>query len=212
MSRNTSIPNRFVELERHIKVRNRMLDEGLFSLDAGTGQSIVITSGSDNEERESLAEHAQMLVEDKTRAFFGATILSQPNILDVKDKIADPEVASIAFIGDGNFSGFNLNIPDTELAMILSWYKLASMATHLKRGIVEQRTCTRINNPHKDVRVALPAFIVADQTAILSTVGEAFATHHGHEVFTPRLRNVYLNPTNTADELRQPIGFSLEPA
>lgn len=184
MARNIVVPNRLSALKGSINSRKQMINEGLFSLEVDEGYSVVLTSGSTREERESLVEHADKLTEDESRGFFGARIIRQPRIDDIKRVITDPEVTSIAFVGDGNFGTYHLGLPGTADVERVTWYSLARMATHLKKGVVEERTCTRILNPERDVRVALSSFIVSDQTMILGTVEETFAAHH-------RVRSIY---------------------
>lgn len=203
------IPNRYGALANCVEARRVLFEEGKLSLPASEGYPVIVTAGENKEEREVLAEHSEKLSADTSRGFLNAKIIRQPNTKDIHEIIIDPEVTSIAFLGDGNFSTFHM--PQTKAGTMerVSWYNLARMATHLKQGTVEQRTCSMIIEANREARVALPAFIVADQTKIISSVDKSFASHCGFVVFNQHIGSVYELPHNDRDQLRQPIGFKL---
>jgi hypothetical protein len=185
-----------------------MLEQGRLSSSSEKGMSVVIQSGyGSTDEKEVLNNHSDELI-SKSGIFLGAIVLRRPTSESICEVIRDPDVANIAFIGHGSFSTFYYG-RSRENRTPLSWQGISNIATHLKSGIIEQRTCTTIPNPFKEVRVALASFLVADQTNIIGTVNKVFDEMHGYEVITPLLGSVYSLPINTADELRSPIGFDL---
>lgn len=206
MSRNKNLPNRYSALRSSVEKHGQMLEQGVLGVEVDEGYPVIITSGETREDRHTLAEHAEKLSSDTSRSFLNAEIIRQPVTGVIEEIIIDPEVTSIAFLGDGTFSTFNMRHEDRAVESV-SWYNLARMATHLKQGIVEFRACSKLESPKKETRVSLPAFIVADQTKIIGSVNQTFANHHGFEVFNNCMAPVYANQINTAEQLRRPVGF-----
>ncbi|MDQ2973611.1 MAG: hypothetical protein M3Q79_03970 [bacterium] len=84
-----------------------------------------------------------------------------------------------------------------------------TQAGHLKTGTIEMRNCSVILDPLKEARVSMASFLVEDQTEIIGTVNASFANHNGFEAFNQFLAQIYKKPTNSAEELRRPIGYEL---
>lgn len=208
MSRNKSLPNRYSQLQSLVEKRKSLFHSNKFS-NIENGASIIITSGESREDREVLEEHAERINSSDGKVFYGAEILSQPSKKQVEEVILDKNVSNISFLGDGNFGLINLYQRRSDSYERISWYNLGKIATHLKSGIIEQRTCTRIRNPHEEVRVALGSIIVSDQTNLIGTVDLAFANHNGFEEFNSQLKQLYPRIHNTAEQLRRPDGFIL---
>ena len=198
------------QLKACIEHRKQLFDSGSFSVPETEGYPVIFTSGTTKEEKFVLAEHAEALANDSRRSFFGAIIIHQAQVEDIVGFLNDPENTSIALIGDGNFSTMHLTLPEGSGISRITWRSLAKAAPHLKTGVVEQRTCTRLVKPTEEARVALPSFIVADQTKIISSIGKSFATHHGYDVFNRFIHPVYDESHNNADQLRRPFGINLE--
>jgi hypothetical protein len=207
MSRNKSIPNRLKQLQKLVENRSEMLESSLLSLSAEKGASIIFTNGTTKEDRDVLMEHAEELASDAKRSFLAADIITDAKRGQVLQAVTNPEVANIAFIGDGVFGTFNMFDRRSGTQERVTWDALAKAATHLKQGVIEQRTCTEIRDPHKEVRVALGSLIVADQTNIIGTADKTFANHHGYGEFNIQLQSLYPELTNSADQLRRPIGY-----
>ncbi len=195
--------NQVVDAVEH---REQLLQSGQLSLPSDEGQAVIITSGGTKENKQTLAEHAQVLAADRARRFLGATILLQPALDEIIEVIRNPEVASMAFIGDGAFSSFTIG----DGGQRLDWRSAARAASHLKQGSMELRTCSRIISPHKEARVSMAAFLVDNQTNILGTVDKSFADHNGFDEFNLFLGQIYAKPHNSAEELRRPIGYDLD--
>lgn len=208
MTRSRNSPHRLPQLQKFIKCRKAMYHSGAFSFSHELGRAVIITSGATAEERRELRYHAEQLSEDESRHFVGAEIVSQPDKPEVIRLLQDAEVADVAFVGDGNFGTMHLSQGNNTEKV--TWYDLAKNTTHLKQGVIEERTCTKIKTPDKEVRVSLGSLVVSDQTSILGTVNKTFATFHGHREFSEQLTHIYAKPHNTAHELRQPVGFSLD--
>ena len=116
-------------------------------------------------------------------------------------------MTSLAFIGDGNFGTYNMYVNGDYQRV--TWDRLSKAATHLKTGVIEERTCTAILNPHKEVRVSRGSMIIADQTQIQSTVDSTFGNHLGFDAFNAQLSQIYPDHTNDEHDLRQPLNFRL---
>jgi hypothetical protein len=209
MSRSSSKPYRLTQLKASVEKHREMLESGNLSVSPEIGGSVVIHSGYGNaEERETLNQHSDDLI-SRAGAFLGATVLRRPTSETISEVLKDPDIVNISFIGHGSFSTFYFG-KSVDTRIPITWLDISKTSTHLKQGVIEQRTCTTIPNPLKEVRVAMPSFIIADQTKIIGSVNKIFDEMHGYEVITPMLGKVYEQPLNSADELRRPIGFNIE--
>ncbi len=210
MGRNPNIPSRYSQLESCVQRHKTLLDAGKLSLPPDQGYPVIFTSGQGSEERKSLAEHAEQLASSKISAFFNAITVIQATPDDVITYLLDPENTHMAFIGNGSFGAINFAHTNSDHQDSLTWSNLGQRASHLKTGFFEQRTCTGILNPKKEVRVALPSFIVANQMRIITTVNHSFETYDGFEEFNRHLGPVYMEQVNSAEQLRKPFGLSID--
>jgi len=208
MGRNLSQPNRISSLRTGIAKRRELLESGSLSSNVDSGSSVIFTTGDTEEDLLTLEEHSESLALDTSRAFYGAEIVRQAKANDIRSALENPDIVSIAFIGDGNFGTYNISAGHGRYERI-TWGKLSKWATHLKQGIMEERTCTELTNPAQEVRVSLSSLIAVDQRDIQGTVGMSFGNHVGFETFNLHVGQIYGNSSNNAMELRQPIGFEL---
>lgn len=209
MSTKAAGPNKLRELHNAVKARERLLAMGEFSASPENGAgAIIFTSGESREDREVLAEHADELSRDRQRGFYGAEIIRQARRANIYDALADKDIASLAFLGDGSLGVINLSIGNDTFERV-NWYSLARNAPHLKVGTTQERTCTGVYTPQKEVRIPLTSLIVADQRTIFGTVNLTFGNHAGYEIFNQHITQLFDEPHNAADRLRQPLNFDI---
>lgn len=209
MSKNKSIPNRYSELKKAVEKHKQFVDEGFFSITPEMGGGLVIfTSGQNREDRETLQEHAEQLSADLDRGFFGAEIIRQATKKDVISAIKDSDISSFAFIGDGNMGTMNL-VNGKDSFERITWHDLSKATTHLKQGTTQERTCSMLLRPEREIRVPLTSFIVSDQRNIFGTVNMSFGNHAGFDIFNQHVDRLFNSSINSCDELRRPGNFEL---
>lgn len=202
-------PNRINKLNSAIKLRKQLLDRQEYSLlPENGGESVIFTSGTTREDKEVLKEHAEQLSHDELRGFLGATIIKQAKKVDIYDALQDKSISSLAFLGDGNMGLINLYAGNDSYERV-TWYSLVDKLEHLKAGVMQERTCSMIKNPHSEVRIPLTSLIVVDQTKIFGTVDASFGNHAGYETFNNSIHQLFQFPNNSADQLRQPGSYRL---
>jgi hypothetical protein len=209
MSKNRALPNRYSELTKAIQKHEQLLKDKNFSLTPENGGgSVIFTSGQNREDRETLQEHADQLATDRDRGFFGAEIIRQATKIEIFSAISDRDITSMAFLGDGNMGTMNL-VTGKDSFERLTWYDLSKVTTHLKQGTTQERTCSMILRPDREIRVPLTSFIVSDQRNIFGTVNISFGNHAGYDIFNHHVHSLFDNPANSEEELRSPGDFVL---
>lgn len=207
MSRNSSVPNRLGDLKSGIRKRDFLIQNEEFSLPVGEARSVIFTSGQSREDLEVLAEHARQLALDNKRGLYGAEIVKQARRGDVFDYLRDKDYANMAFLGDGNFGTIHLYAGYDTYERV-TWYQLIREADHLKTGVMEERTCSMILNPDREIRVSLTSLITLDQSKINGTYQMSFGNHAGFDIFNEHVGQLYNAPINSMDKLRRPGNFT----
>ena len=126
--------------------RQSLLADGRLSLPPSEGQLVVIVSGAskhgweEEDYREFMAEAEQLVATRKASGEYGGIVLvPRAHVDEIARYVADPEVASMAFIGHGTIE--RIFTDGGEGGRDFSWSQALRAATHLKRGRVEQLMC-----------------------------------------------------------------------
>ncbi len=173
--------------------RNRLLEEGKFSLASGMGKLVIIASKSvDYESNYSPDKQVELFIEEgeqlqeQLRPYHADVVLRKSALYDdIISHVHDKEVSDMIFIGHGSIGAFWLE-GDTKLG----WQDLAHenkeslMGTdrHLKLGQIVQRVCG--NFPVRSVPLGTP--VVADLMNVIAPLGKAIPDAHPDEsLFRP---------------------------
>ncbi len=197
-------PERFNTLVKAVEQHGELLAVGARSVSDDDGGLLVLYSAEERDELLALATHAHGL-RARHESERPVEVLAKPDFDVALEAINNPDYSRVAMLGHGAIGAMRLYNRTGHSFRHVSWYDLATQATHLKTGPFEQRFCGVVSEPDKHVRVPLGTFVVADQRQVLAPVHMLFPDTAGISEFDAKLAPIYAEVTNTATELRRPL-------
>lgn len=198
------------DLNQLNETRNRLIDEGRFSLEQGLGRLVIIVSTDPDYnfirdwaaegkkythrdvddyvsyQKRAFIEEGEKLTEAyrRNKTHQEVNLKTAAYSKDIELDIQDPEVTDMILIGHGSIGCFRLNGGGN-----LDWKDLANMNRrrllnkgHLKQGNFIQRTCGTFSK----LTVPLGASVALDLTLVIAPAGETVAdVHPDEQLFKP---------------------------
>lgn len=160
---------------RAVTKRNRLIENGHFSLPPGEGILAILCSyagtayDAEKIEKQELIDlrvfrsEALKLGELASKQGIKTEVILNAKTNDLLDTVGDKEISDITVIGNGNFSSVSL------LDGSLDWQDLSTHSSHLKLGRFTQRHCGIFAN---NLNVPFGTFVVSDLSNVLAARGK----------------------------------------
>ena len=169
-------PALLAETEKIEVVRSQLQAEGKFSLPPSKGRHIVIVSGASKhgweeaDYREFMAEAEQLVATRQAAGGYGEIVLV-PHAYgeEIAGYVADPDVAGLTLIGHGTIE--RIFTDGGTAGRDFSWGRALQVATHLKRGRIEQLMCGHFPG-FLAFCIPLGTPIVADLSDVRAALGQ----------------------------------------
>ncbi len=212
MGHSKSRPARLSELYRCSERWAELFNAGQLSVPDDIGEAYILYSVHDGGDKALLRKHADALTAQWRSRRGGRAIIEvtcNPTVGDVEFVIQNHAVSTLAFIGHGSLGAWWRY--DSKVHSPMTWYQLAALTTHLKRGIVEQRTCASAPDL-RSVRLPIGTFLVTDQRNAIAPVGHSPSNKAGFDEFEKILGSVYDHAVNAPMDLIANVQARLQAA
>lgn len=197
-------PARIGTFEAQYEEWRHKLERRELGIDNDAGKWVVIYSCFGEPELTILHTHAQLLA-DKWAGQRGSSadveIAANPTSSDLLRIVQDEYVSTMAYIGHGSLSA--VRHYEGRRWKSVCWYDFGAMASVLKQGVFEQRTCAMVGDD-KQVRIPAGTFVMSDPRSLRVAVNHYFADTAGFDEFERHLKPAYPADGSDRDALLKP--------